>query len=80
MNEAVRPQTTFFQALRERSIVARGLRVSLIVGTLLTLINQGDLLLAGQFPPLWKILLTFLVPYGVSTYSSAAHTVGMTKA
>lgn len=80
MREVHRQDITFFQALRDRSVVARGLRVALIVGTLLTIINQGDMLLAGQWPPLWKILLTFFVPYGVSTYSSAAYMVGVTKA
>jgi len=80
MDKAEQSSISFFQALREPSVVARGLRVAAVVGTLLTLINQGDLLFAGQFPPLWKILLTFFVPYGVSTYSSAAYIVGMTKA
>lgn len=80
MDEAEQSPISFFEALRDRGVVARGLRVALIVGTLLTIINQGDLLLAGELPPLWKILLTFFVPYGVSTYSSAAHMVGMTKA
>lgn len=80
MDETEQPPTSFFRALRERSVVTRGLRVALIVGTVLTLINQGDLLLAGQRPEIWKILLNFFVPYAVSTYSSAAHIVGMTKA
>ncbi|MEM8694949.1 MAG: nitrate/nitrite transporter NrtS [Pseudomonadota bacterium] len=52
--------------------VRRALKVSGIVGTLLIMINQGDLLLTGGWPPLWKIILTYLVPYGVSSYSTAA--------
>jgi hypothetical protein len=52
--------------------VRRALKISAIIGTLLVLINQGDMLLAGQMPPLWKIILTYLVPYGVSSYSTAA--------
>ena len=52
-------------------VVTRGLKVGLIVGTILTLINQGDSLLHGTLTPdmLWKIPLTYLVPYCVSTYA-----------
>lgn len=50
----------------------RALKVSLIVGTLLNLINSGDSLLRGQLPPQpWKIPLTYVVPFLVSYYSSA---------
>lgn len=48
------------------------LNVAIIVGTLLNLINQGDVLL-GMAPVSWpKLLLTFLVPYGVSTHGAVA--------
>ena len=67
--------TTFGQALRSPVTVRRALKVSGVVGTLLVLINQGDLLLAGMAPPLWKILLTYLVPYSVSSYSTAVFMV-----
>lgn len=54
-------------------MIARALKVSLIVGTLLNLINSGDALLAGRLPEhAWKIPLTYLVPFLVSYYSSAA--------
>ena len=43
-------------------IVRRSLIVALIVGTVLNVINQGDLLLAGETPVLWKLALTYLVP------------------
>jgi hypothetical protein len=48
------------------------LLTSAIVGTALTAINQGNLLIAGQFPPIlyWKIPLTYSVPYLVSTISA----------
>ncbi len=55
------------------AMLARALKVSLIVGTLLNLINSGDALLAGHLPPnAWKLPLTYLVPFLVSYYSSAA--------
>jgi hypothetical protein len=61
-------------APRHRPLVRKALATSLVVGTILTAINQGDLLLAGQFAPilLWKIPLTYFVPFAVSTYSALA--------
>jgi hypothetical protein len=53
--------------------VMRAIKVAVIVGPILTVINQGDVLLSGQYSPrvFLKILLTFLVPYSVSSFSSA---------
>jgi hypothetical protein len=47
---------------------------SLLVGTLLTAINQGDVFLHGPLTAmlLWKLPLTYLVPFGVSMYSAIA--------
>lgn len=44
---------------------------ALVVGSVLTLINQGDLLLRGEFrgAMAWKIPLTYCVPYSVVTFS-----------
>ncbi len=44
--------------------------MGLIVGTILTAINQGDFILAGQTPDLLKVGLTYLVPYCVATYGA----------
>ncbi len=63
---------TFGQYLRCRETVSRAIKVSAIVGTILIAINQGDGIIAGSWPPLWKIILTYLVPYSVSSYSTAA--------
>src|SRR6476620_5887742 len=50
----------------------RSLYVALIVGTVLNLINQGDAILAGG-PINWaKVILTFAVPYLVSTYGAVS--------
>jgi hypothetical protein len=59
---------------RRRSVVLRATRVAVVVGLVLILINQGDVLLAGELSPLtWlKLMLTPLVPYLVSTASSVA--------
>lgn len=70
---------TFAQALWLPVTVKRALRVSLIVGTILIAINQGDHLLSANWPPVWKIILTFIVPYSVSSYSTAAFLSGLCK-
>ncbi len=44
--------------------------MGLIVGTILTAINQGDVILAGETPDLVKAGLTYMVPYCVATYGA----------
>ena len=46
----------------------RSLITSLIVGTVLSAINQGDVVLAGEAPNLVKIGLNYLVPFCVVSY------------
>ncbi|MEH6466535.1 MAG: nitrate/nitrite transporter NrtS [Porticoccus sp.] len=49
------------------------IKVAIIVGTLLALINYGDKVLMGTMNTTdWlKLALTYLVPFGVSWYSAA---------
>ena len=58
-------------ALR-RDILSRSVRVGLVVGTLLAVINHGDRLLSADVDSnmLLKIILTYLVPFSVSTWAS----------
>lgn len=69
----LRRQVAYWQArgLR-RPVLLRSLRASAVVGTLLTLLNQGDYLLSGDLPPAlwWKIPLTYVVPFVVATYGA----------
>jgi hypothetical protein len=51
----------------------RSLIVALIVGTILNLINQGDAMIAGLPLDITKLLLTYLVPYCVSTYGAVSY-------
>jgi hypothetical protein len=54
------------------AVVRLGLRTSVVVGTVLNLINQGDALFGpAELVPL-KLLLTYLVPYAVATYSATS--------
>jgi len=50
----------------------RSLIAALVVGTILNLINQGDTLISGQRPDLAKLVLTYVVPYVVSTYGAVS--------
>jgi hypothetical protein len=54
------------------SVRRRALRVALLVGTLLVLINHVDRILAADLDGVWalKVVLTYTVPYAVSTYAS----------
>ncbi len=62
----------WFEVASRPGVVRRSAKVSLLVGTLLVVINQGNLLLSGSFFPelFWKIPLTYCVPYAVSTYAA----------
>lgn len=57
-----------------RPVVVRALKFMVVVGCILAAINHGDAILAGKVdgPRLRRILLTFAVPYIVSTFSSVA--------
>ena len=59
-------------ALRHRPLLKRSLYAALVVGTILTLLNQGDTLLAGDWSNslYWKIPLTYSVPFIVSTHGA----------
>ena len=48
----------------------RAIKTALVVGTLLTLINQADAVLAGGSLIWWKAALTFCVPYFVATWGA----------
>lgn len=53
-------------------VPSRSLRVAVVVGSLLNVINQGDAVF-GAKPVNWtKLLLTFAMPYAVSTYGAVA--------
>lgn len=55
----------------ERPIVLAAIRVALVVGTILNLINQGGRIFDGLSPSWFHVVLNYLVPYCVSSYSAA---------
>jgi len=62
----------WFELARHPSVVRRALKVAVLVGTLLVAINHGGALLAGELDATRaiQVLLTYLVPYCVSTYAA----------
>lgn len=56
----------------QKQTVSTALRICIIVGVLLNLINQGEAIFGLRIAEInfAKMLLTFVVPYGVSTYST----------
>jgi len=64
---------TWVTTMMRSGVLGRGFRVAMVVGPILTLINQGDILFNGDVTPtvLGKIALTFCVPFCVSVYAGA---------
>ncbi len=60
-----------------KAVVVRSLKVSAVVGTALNLINQPEAIFGDASLVLWKVGLTYAVPFCVATYgamtSLAAH-------
>ena len=63
---------SFLAVALSRPVVSSAIKVAIVVGTLLFLINHADEL--GDFKLnteiVLKTILTYLVPYGVSTWSA----------
>ena len=59
-------------SLMRQTLLRRSLLTGLVVGSVLTSINQGNILLKGLFPAAlyWKIPLTYCVPFCVSTWGA----------
>lgn len=72
--------TTLFSRLRAvlryaitGGVPRRSLGVALVVGSILNLINQGDRFFTNQSFDVAKLMLTYTVPYLVSTYGAVSY-------
>lgn len=63
--------THLLRIASRRQIMLPALKVALVVGTLLNLVNQGGNLISGSPINLTQMLLNFVVPFCVSSYSAA---------
>ena len=61
--------------LRNWGLFKRSLIASSIVGTILVTINQGDLIISGnyQIVMFWKIPFTYLIPFLVATWGAVTN-------
>jgi hypothetical protein len=55
----------------------RAMIVAIVVGSVLNLINQGDAIFGPEAIDMGKLLLTFVVPYLVSTHGAVS--AGLSK-
>ena len=62
----------FLCALRHWAMLRRSLTVAVVVGTILTFLNRGDIIFAGEWKAAlyWKIPLTYCVTFCVATYAA----------
>ena len=63
------PQMPLARAL-SYPVLKQSVLVAVIVGTLLNLINQGDAIVSGSAVNWTKIVVTYAVPFLVSTYGA----------
>lgn len=52
-------------------IIRSAMTISLVVGTILNFVNQGENILSGQGINWFHLVLNYFVPYCVSSYSAA---------
>lgn len=63
------------QVMQTRDNARAALKVSAVVGTVLNLMNNGPAWWQGDPVSLWRVLLNYVVPYCVSSYSAARNQV-----
>ena len=62
----------WLEAATDGRTVRRSLATALVVGSLLTAVNQGPALIAGTVTAVvaWQVALTYLVPYAIATLAA----------
>ena len=53
-----------------QGVIRKAFLTSVVVGSVLLLINHGDTIKAQEYPALWKVGLTYLVPFLVTIWGS----------
>ena len=61
----------FWQSVISGPVVFTALKVALVVGSILNIINQGEALWGGAALDVPRLLLNYLTPYCVASYSGA---------
>ena len=68
MNQTATPD--FFELAFRDGTPQKAVMTALVVGTILAIINHGDFILKGESINFFKILLTYCVPYCVTTWGA----------
>ena len=65
----------FLKHMADKIIIYRSIKIALFIGIILAMINHYDEIINGELTNtnILQILLTFTVPYFVSSFSSALH-------
>lgn len=66
---------SYLQLVCSARIAQSALRVALVVGTILNLLNQGGAILTLHGISWFHLLLNYLVPYCVASYSAAKNEI-----
>lgn len=67
--------TRFLKIVTSRRIVIDSLKIAVVVGSALNLVNQGENMLHGGTISLLLLILNYLVPYCVASYSAARNEI-----
>lgn len=67
--------SSFFRLLLKRQIVFNSLKVSFVVGIVLNLVNQGSAIINGLEIAWGHVVMNFVVPYCVASYSAAKNEI-----
>ena len=62
-----------------KPMLIRSLKVSAVVGTVLNLINQPEAIMGDAPLVLWKVALTYTVPFCVATYGAVTAMAAMVQ-
>mgnify|MGYP000397093784 FL=1 len=68
MNQTATPD--FFELAFSDGTPQKAVMTALVVGTILAIINHGDFILKGESINFFKILITYCVPYCVTTWGA----------
>lgn len=71
--------TPIFKIACSRHIVINAIKIAALVGSVLNLINQGEVLLAGGTISWLHFVLNYAVPYCVASYSAAKNELELRK-
>ena len=69
----------FWQLAISRRVVFNALKIAVVVGVVLNIINQGGAFLSGHGIAWGHVALNFLTPYIVATYSAVKNELDRRK-